>query len=398
MNTVSFIFLVFGVMDVFFSIILYLYLHDSLQSNPPLLNVANSKITGGLALLTLTLRHFFLNHVSSIYEYDFFLILSNSFLFMATLLSVNAFKSIINKPSIIIYSHTITFLTAFSFWSLVFILNIKPGLRVVIFSLFLLIMTMIVSYDFVTYKNTKSYLLNFFKLSFFFNGIFSVLKLIKGLNNPNYSILEDSNKVDLLFLVLFLIWNIIIYFGFVLFSKTITDVKLITQANTDYLTGLLNRQAFFNVAEKVFSLQTRKKSSLSLLYIDIDFFKNINDSYGHTTGDNALIVFANLLTQTMRKSDFITRLGGEEFAVLMFDTPPEMALVVAERFRKDLESLNFNDENNNSIKMTASIGVYGEKQTQHSALEYFVERADSALMEAKRKGRNRVINYDLLLV
>ncbi len=119
----------------------------------------------------------------------------------------------------------------------------------------------------------------------------------------------------------------------------------------------------------------------------------MNDQYGHIVGDFILTGFSKILNNTMRKSDFIVRLGGEEFAVLMTDTPPHVAVSVADRFRKEIESNDFiTKDSKQVINITTSVGVYGETIVR-SSLDNFMNLSDQALYNAKNSGRNKVFEF-----
>lgn len=155
----------------------------------------------------------------------------------------------------------------------------------------------------------------------------------------------------------------------------------------DALTRLYNRRHFENNFEREFARSKRYGSPLSVAIIDIDFFKKINDTYGHLCGDYVLKEVAYNMVNNFRQTDFVFRYGGEEFAVILTETPDENAKVPLERLRKLIENtkFSFNGEN---IKVTVSIGVSSNINCDN-AWNMF-ESADKALYEAKGSGRNQV--------
>ena len=155
----------------------------------------------------------------------------------------------------------------------------------------------------------------------------------------------------------------------------------------DALTRLYNRRHFENNFEREFARSKRYGSPLSVAIIDIDFFKKINDTYGHLCGDYVLKEVAYNMVNNFRQTDFVFRYGGEEFAVILTETPDENAKVPLERLRKLIENtkFSFNGEN---IKVTVSIGVSSNISCDN-AWDMF-EVADKALYEAKGSGRNQV--------
>lgn len=167
-----------------------------------------------------------------------------------------------------------------------------------------------------------------------------------------------------------------------------SEEALKNMALIDNLTGLNNRHFFEEQANyKIEEAETHGKS-ISMLMLDLDFFKNINDTYGHFVGDEVLKFTANILKTEIRKSDYIFRIGGEEFVILMPSTDIYTADVVAERIRLALEST----AHPIAGKITASIGV--AEKLKFESLEDWCKRADEALYYAKKGGRNCVINYD----
>ena len=164
------------------------------------------------------------------------------------------------------------------------------------------------------------------------------------------------------------------------------------QARTDPLTGLPNRRAFFEVGSYAFQNAKRNKEHLSLLMLDIDKFKSINDTYGHATGDVVLKQLAEMLINLLRTADLCARIGGEEFAILMGGTDLIGAVAVAEKIRLHIKSINVTAETA-SINFTTSFGV-ADISSDHFQLEALLRDADIALYEAKGQGRDRVVTKD----
>lgn len=157
---------------------------------------------------------------------------------------------------------------------------------------------------------------------------------------------------------------------------------------TDALTGLYNRRHFESNFEREFLRADRYKSPLSIAMIDVDFFKKVNDTYGHGCGDYVLKEIAYLALQTFRKTDMVFRFGGEEFAVILTETGIQQAVIPCERLRKSVEEFPFkyNDQN---IKVSISIGICEKTDEIKNSYKLF-ELADKALYTAKDNGRNQV--------
>lgn len=165
--------------------------------------------------------------------------------------------------------------------------------------------------------------------------------------------------------------------------------KLEMLAKTDALTGLGNRLFFDQALSEELHRTARYQTPLSVLLIDIDHFKNVNDTYGHLMGDQVLRGVGRSLRAFVRSTDRATRYGGEEFAVLLSHTDAEHARLAAERLRKQVEGLQHRQDGA-SVKVTVSIGVCtvtGPNVTSSN----FLARADRALYAAKKAGRNRVV-------
>lgn len=158
---------------------------------------------------------------------------------------------------------------------------------------------------------------------------------------------------------------------------------------TDALTGLYNRRHFNAELEREFMRSKRYGGDLCIAIIDIDFFKKINDTYGHLCGDYVLKEVAYLILENFRKTDMVFRYGGEEFVVLMTETSLENSLIPLERLRKTIENNNFTFKGE-KIKVTISIGA----ETNHTeSTEEFLNNADKALYQAKQSGRNQTVLF-----
>ena len=164
--------------------------------------------------------------------------------------------------------------------------------------------------------------------------------------------------------------------------------QAITQAHRDPLTQISNRAAFDESMSKQLASYERHQTDFSLLIIDIDHFKNVNDSYGHITGDGVLKLVAKVIKTTIRGSDEVFRYGGEEFVVILGNTSQAGANFIAERVRKQIQQ-EVVDEGKN-IRVTASIGVAASDKVEDPT--EILEFADKALYKAKDMGRNKVVN------
>jgi diguanylate cyclase (GGDEF)-like protein len=161
-------------------------------------------------------------------------------------------------------------------------------------------------------------------------------------------------------------------------------------AITDALTKLYNRRYFNEISIEMFRLGKRTGKPLSMMMIDIDWFKRINDTYGHLVGDKVIATLSTLILQVRRESDIVCRYGGEEFIVLLPDTKKEGALELAERLRKTIEAFEIEIEKGVSVHFTVSIGISEAYYGQDKGVEDVIRRADDAMYIAKRDGRNTI--------
>ena len=172
------------------------------------------------------------------------------------------------------------------------------------------------------------------------------------------------------------------------------NAELERLANTDYLTNLYNRRRFFHTAEEEFNEVLQSGKPISITLIDLDYFKKVNDTYGHLVGDRVLIHVAQLIRTHCRVSDVAARYGGEEFIILHPATDRKNAFVVAERVRKVVEVTPFIYEKD-EIEVTISAGVVDTKiGRDFTRIDDVLGLADMALYRAKDAGRNQVVVFD----
>ncbi|MGL5256668.1 MAG: GGDEF domain-containing protein [Proteocatella sp.] len=170
-------------------------------------------------------------------------------------------------------------------------------------------------------------------------------------------------------------------------SKYYNEVKYM--ATHDYLTGLLNRKELISKGNREFTKFKEGMQKLSVIIMDVDDFKAINDNYGHSVGDQVIVAISEILLKSIRNYDYVGRYGGEEFIIILPKAQMTSAYEVAQRIRKNIETNSF-FINSNEIKFTASFGVF-EFNDEIQSFEQGTNEADKAMYMAKKEGKNRVL-------
>ena len=170
-----------------------------------------------------------------------------------------------------------------------------------------------------------------------------------------------------------------------------TQVKLQEQVHTDPLTNLYNRRHFNDVNKSLFSMAQRSTSPLTVLLIDIDNFKNINDNFGHQIGDIVIKSLANIFINTIRQSDIAIRYGGEEFLILLSSTNLHQAEILAEKIRANVNNTKIKYSGSKELSFTISLGLSTVKENDVD-INATIQNADKALYIAKESGKNQTIS------
>ena len=170
-------------------------------------------------------------------------------------------------------------------------------------------------------------------------------------------------------------------------QKKQAEAKLKVLADNDGLTGLLNRRAFIECYKTYEAMAKRYHQAFTLVLFDLDFFKSINDKFGHDVGDRVLVLVADVIKRTIREADIGGRFGGEEFTLLLAHTEISQSLVIIERLRKELENIELKVSKNQRVHITASFGLV---QWHGERMEEMLKKVDLAMYEAKSSGRNQL--------
>jgi diguanylate cyclase (GGDEF)-like protein len=219
-----------------------------------------------------------------------------------------------------------------------------------------------------------------------------ILKDLRHLHKDFHNLIEIAENYkkhkkfkDLYFMILN-IQNIVIWIGNELLYLNTKFIKL--EMSIDPLTGAFNRRSFEAIIQKLLEISQITNAPITLAMADLDYFKKINDTFGHLAGDEALKHFVNIIKRNLRKSDYVFRIGGEEFLILLPNTELKDAVEIAEKIRKDLKE-NPIYYDGKEIKLTASFGL--AEVDKNKCINETIKEADKKLYKAKEMGRDRVV-------
>ncbi len=166
-------------------------------------------------------------------------------------------------------------------------------------------------------------------------------------------------------------------------KKLEDDLRKMTM--TDELTGIFNRRGFFTLAEQQLKIAKREKKRATIFYADLDGFKNVNDNYGHKEGDSALIETSNLLKESFREADIIARIGGDEFAIMITETPEISVKILTSRLKANIDA--FNNRMGKPYHLLLSIGMSQYDPELPCSLDELLSKADKMMYQQKKKGQ-----------
>lgn len=270
---------------------------------------------------------------------------------------------------------------------LLYFTEISPSLRFRLIIISIVISFIYTKMGYLVFKKTeRSFARDFWVIVLSFASILSLGRLASALN-PGFSSVHlfYASPEETIYFAALCFLNSLNPVGFFLLATHRLSLMLESQTRVDLLTGLPNRRALFKFAQDIWSDDKARNTFNSILVIDLDFFKQINDHFGHAIGDQVLQHFSSTVNSTLRSQDILARLGGEEFVLLLPGTNLENACKCAERIQRALNS----SERRNLPNYTCSIGIAVQMAPDESFEELF-ERADKAMYRAKRNGRNAI--------
>ncbi|MGL1958065.1 MAG: GGDEF domain-containing protein [Colwellia sp.] len=207
-------------------------------------------------------------------------------------------------------------------------------------------------------------------------------------------LIELDNRMNHLIYQSVFFFNMIeVIFVLTIFANQmkINELKLTKQATTDSLTNIYNRHHFFELGKTALAMANEMKRPFSIILLDLDHFKNINDSYGQRTGNLALIEISKNIKQLCREPDYFARIGGDEFVIALPDTTQQEANIIAERILDSVKNCSLTTTDNINFSCSISIGV-SSRSKNHDQLESLMIQAEKALCLAKKQGKGRIIS------
>lgn len=229
----------------------------------------------------------------------------------------------------------------------------------------------------------------FLGASFLYCAFIFILRMHSAYTEPQLEDFMKAGVVHAFSLIALQLVTITSCFSLTISASQQLAQKLEIQATIDSLTNVYNRRAFDEFANKSVLRAQREKTPISIIIMDIDLFKQVNDTYGHQTGDKVLQEFSSRLISSLRQYDILARYGGEEFTLLLPDTKANTAMVIAEKLRNTIAQPVFCLDNGEELSVTASFGV-ATNQGEHIDWQQLISLADQALYQAKENGRNCV--------
>lgn len=224
--------------------------------------------------------------------------------------------------------------------------------------------------------------------------VLAVSQIVRALDalprGADYPLFAASSLQMISFISIYM-HTLISTMAYLLISREVTDIKLKKAATRDYLTGIYNRMQFIQLSEKLLSLMIRQKKPTTVFMIDFDFFKVINDTYGHDAGDRVLIHFSQKVQSIIRNEDLFGRYGGEEFIIFAPNTTAEAALAMGGKIKAVIEASL--DKDTSIPGYTVSIGAATMIPKNLADLDTLIVQADQALLTAKRNGRNQIVQF-----
>lgn len=315
-------------------------------------------------------------------------VLGNSLLFSGFLLLYISFSLLLRKPQAML-RYLMAALAYFIFFNLLIAFDIAVRHRIAIISLMLAMLSIGMIRRASGSKNPHTQ--NARRLMQIFYAIALINSVARGLHSEFFSngaaLIFEPTFIQILSFISYYFALIGASIAYLLMHSGLAYHDLAATANKDMLTGVRNRRNFLEIADRDWAQAQRTWRPLSVMMLDLDNFKKINDEFGHLVGDEALRRFGEVLNNAVRTVDLVGRYGGEEFCIVLTDTSPDVARHSAERIRRDFEALELMAKGRR-VPLSVSIGISGMAAGDTRNLAQLLGAADEALYDAKNSGRN----------
>lgn len=278
-------------------------------------------------------------------------------------------------------------------FTLLYLSGANMGVRVFIAAMILAAYSLAAAGGLFFRSNTTN-LRKILAVFFLILAAYQVVRALDGLRlGENYTLFTASSFQMIAFISIY-VHMLISTMAYLLVSREVMDIKLKEAATRDFLTGIYNRMQFMQLAEKLLSLMMRQQKPATVFMIDFDYFKMINDTYGHAVGDSVLVQFSQDTQKVIRAEDLFGRYGGEEFIIFSPNTTASDALVMGKKIKSTIEARPIHDST--IPPYTISMGTATMVPEAVADLDHLIKRADHALLQAKRNGRNQIIQSDVV--
>lgn len=322
---------------------------------------------------------------------DLSIILGNSLVYLGGALEVYCIVYVDKMPLASVTKRWIQVVAGITAgFTLLYLAGANTGTRVFVSAMILAVYSLAAAAGLYGCKNTT----NLRKTLAIFFVILAVSQIVRALDalprGADYPLFAASSLQMISFISIYM-HTLISTMAYLLISREVTDMKLKKAATRDYLTGIYNRMQFIQLSEKLLSLLIRQKKPTTIFMIDFDFFKVINDTYGHDAGDRVLIHFSQKVQSIIRNEDLFGRYGGEEFIIFAPNTTAEDALAMGSKVKAAIE---LSLEKDTTIPgYTVSIGTATKVPKALADMNALIVQADQALLRAKRNGRNQIVQF-----
>ena len=324
---------------------------------------------------------------------DLSIILGNSFIYLGGALEVYCIVYVDKLPLAGVTKRWIQVVAGITVgFTLLYLAGANTGTRVFVSAMILTGYSLAAAAGLFLRKNTT----NLRKIVAIFFVVLAASQFVRALDalprGGNYPLFAASSLQTISFIGIYL-HMLISTMAYLLMSRELIDIKLKEAATKDYLTGIYNRMQFMQLSEALLSLMIRQQKPATVFMIDFDYFKVINDTYGHAVGDSVLIQFSRETQAIIRTEDLFGRYGGEEFIIFSPNTTAREALIMGQKIKSMIEISSANDLT--IPKYTVSIGMATMIPETLMDLDKLIGQADQALLQAKRNGRNQIVQSDI---